>query len=71
VHDGTQISKLLHGKEREVFGDQAYWNESHRQAALSKGIRYRINRRSPRKLLSEASSESEVRLTCFDVSRRF
>ena len=32
VHDITQMSKLLHGEEREVFGDQAYWSESHRQA---------------------------------------
>jgi len=31
-----------------VFGDQAYSSEAHRQAALAQGIRYRINRRSPR-----------------------
>ena len=30
-----------------MFGDQAYWNESHRQSALAVGIRYRINRRRP------------------------
>jgi transposase, IS5 family len=47
VHDSTQMSKLLHGKEREVFGDQAYWNESHRKDAQKMGIRYRINRRRP------------------------
>jgi transposase, IS5 family len=41
LHDSTQMSKLLHGKEREVFGDQAYWNESHRQTDLAAGIRYR------------------------------
>lgn len=46
VHDSTQMSKLLHGQEREVFGDQAYWNESHRQSAVAMGIRYRINRRA-------------------------
>lgn len=45
VHDSTQMAKLLHGQEREVFGDQAYWNESHRQSAHAAGIRYRINRR--------------------------
>jgi IS5 family transposase len=45
VHDSTQMAKLLHGEEREVFGDQAYWNESHRQSARALGIRYRINRR--------------------------
>lgn len=48
VHDSTQIAKLLHGQEREVFGDQAYWNESHRQSACALGIRYRINRRASR-----------------------
>jgi len=48
VHDSTQMSKLLHGQEREVFGDQAYWNEWHRQGALAAGIRYRINRRGSR-----------------------
>ncbi len=45
VHDSTQMAQLLHGQEREVFGDQAYWNESHRRSAQSLGIRYRINRR--------------------------
>ena len=53
VHDSTQMAKLLHGQEREVFGDQAYWNESHRQSALAEGIRYRINRRPARRPLSE------------------
>jgi IS5 family transposase len=43
--DIGQMVHLLHGAEREVFGDQAYWSESHRQAARSRGIRYRVNRR--------------------------
>jgi IS5 family transposase len=46
VSDITQMPELLHGEEREVFGDQAYWSEAHRKAALAKGIRYRVNRRS-------------------------
>jgi IS5 family transposase len=45
VADISEMPKLLHGEESEVFGDQAYWNESHRQAAQARGIRYRINRR--------------------------
>jgi IS5 family transposase len=53
VHDSTQMSKLLHGAEREVFGDQAYWNESHRQSAQAAGIRYRINRRPARRPLND------------------
>jgi IS5 family transposase len=43
--DISQMHKLLHGDETEVFGDQAYWSEAHRQAALARGIRYRVNRR--------------------------
>jgi IS5 family transposase len=45
VSDISQLPQLLHGQEREVFGDQAYWSEAHRQGALKRGIRYRINRR--------------------------
>lgn len=43
--DIGQMHKLLHGEESEVFGDQAYWCEAHRQGAKAKGVRYRINRR--------------------------
>lgn len=43
--DITQMHKLLHGEESAVFGDQAYWSETHRQSAQARGIRYRINRR--------------------------
>ena len=45
VHDLTEMPKLLHGQEREVFGDQMYWSKAHRQSALARGMRYRINRR--------------------------
>jgi IS5 family transposase len=45
VSDISQMGELLHGQEREVFGDQAYWSESHRQGARARGIRYRVNRR--------------------------
>jgi IS5 family transposase len=45
VSDISQLPKLLHGQEKEVFGDQAYWSEFHRQCAEASGIRYRINRR--------------------------
>jgi transposase, IS5 family len=43
--DLGQMGHLLHAAEKEVYGDQAYWNEAHRQAARSRGIRYRVNRR--------------------------
>jgi IS5 family transposase len=43
--DITQLPELLHGQEREVFGDQAYWKQADRQSFAARGVRYRINRR--------------------------
>ena len=43
--DITQLPELLHGQEREVFGDQAYWKQADRQAYEARGVRYRMNRR--------------------------
>jgi IS5 family transposase len=45
LSDFSQLPKLLHGEERELFGDQAYWSEVHRHAARERGVRYRVNRR--------------------------
>lgn len=43
--DITQLNELLHGDEREIFGDQAYWKEADRQRFRDAGVRYRVNRR--------------------------
>jgi transposase, IS5 family len=43
--DITQMAALLHGEEREVFGDQAYWKEADRQRLQANGVKYRVNRR--------------------------
>ena len=43
--DLSQLPDLLHGQEREIFGDQAYWKEADRRAFEARGVRYRINRR--------------------------
>jgi IS5 family transposase len=40
------LGDLLHCQERELFGDQAYWSEEHRQHCGHAGIRYRVNRRA-------------------------
>ncbi len=53
VADITQLPDLLHGEEREVFGDQAYWKEDDRAFLESWGVRYRINRRPSRRPLSK------------------
>lgn len=43
--DITQMADLLHGEERVVYGDQAYWKEGDRRAFEARGVRYRVNRR--------------------------
>ena len=43
--DISQMANLLHGGEREIFGDQAYWKEEQRKAYRDWGVRYRVNRR--------------------------
>ncbi len=43
--DITQMNTLLHGQERAIFGDQAYWKEADRQRFRAAGVRYRVNRR--------------------------
>src|SRR5205814_9283956 len=44
--DVTQLPRLLHGAERVLYGDRAYWKEQDRQLCEASGIRYRVNRRS-------------------------
>ena len=43
--DIFELPNLLHGQEREIFGDQAYWKEAHHQQFSEAGVRYRVNRR--------------------------
>jgi len=44
--DITRLGDLVHGEEDELYGDQAYWSEDHRQHCQQAGIRYRVNRRA-------------------------
>lgn len=43
--DITRLDELVHGQERELYGDQAYWSEDHRLHCEQAGIAYRMNRR--------------------------
>lgn len=47
--DINQLPELLHGDEKELYGDRAYWSESDRQELTRRGVRYRVNRRGTRK----------------------
>ena len=46
VADVTQLTQLLHGEERAIYGDRAYWSQPDREIFEGCGIRYRMNRRS-------------------------
>ena len=48
VADITMLPQLLHGEERVLYGDQAYWSEFHRECAQAHHVRYRVNRRGTR-----------------------
>lgn len=43
--DLGQLPALLHGEERALYGDRAYWSEGDRAACKAAGVRYRVNRR--------------------------
>lgn len=47
--DVNEMPYLLHGEEREVYGDSAYWNERDRRELERLGVRFRVNRRRTRK----------------------
>jgi len=44
--DITQMPELMHGQEREWYGDRGYWSETDRAYAHSQWIRYRVQRRT-------------------------
>jgi len=44
----AELPRLLHGAERVLYGDRAYWKETDRVACEAAGIRYRVNRRGSR-----------------------
>jgi IS5 family transposase len=46
--DVSQVPSLVHGEEREILGDGAYWKEADRHSFRTAGVRYRVNRRGCR-----------------------
>ena len=42
VHDSQVADDLLHGEEREIYGDRAYSDETRRQDFRDKGVRWRV-----------------------------
>ena len=46
--DINQLPDLMHGEERVLYGDKAYWCEPDREAYKEAGVRYRVTRRGKR-----------------------
>ena len=46
--DINQLPELMHGEERVLYGDKAYWCEPDRKAYEEAGVRYRVTRRGKR-----------------------
>ncbi len=46
--DITELDNLLHGQEKALYGDKAYWKEEDRRSLEARGVRYRVNRRGTR-----------------------
>ena len=48
VHDSQVADELLHGNEREIYGDKAYSNKERKRNFISKGIRWRVSIKAAR-----------------------
>ena len=48
VHDSVVMDECLHGEEAVIYGDKAYASEGRRQAAVARGIDWRVNRKARR-----------------------
>lgn len=46
--DIHQLPELIHGEERELYGDGAYWSASDRHSFVTAGVRYQVQRRGHR-----------------------
>ena len=48
VHDSVVMPNCLHGKEAVIYGDKAYASEERRQAAVDRGVDWRVSRKASR-----------------------
>lgn len=54
AHDSQMFDSLLHGQEREVYGDKAYHNSDKARLFRNQGIRWKVHRKAGRgKALTE------------------
>jgi IS5 family transposase len=49
VHDSRKLEQLLHGREKAIYGDSAYFNRPKQRLYQESGVDWRIQRRARRK----------------------
>lgn len=42
IHDSQKAQELLHGQEKELYGDKAYADEGRRQSYRARGVKWRV-----------------------------
>ena len=62
--DITQLDDLLHGQERTLFGDQAYWKQADKVQWEAAGGVYRMNRRGTRTANWDRINQARSRTRC-------
>lgn len=48
VHDSKMFEELLHGKEKEVYGDKAYHSKEKARRFRARGIKWRVHQKAAR-----------------------
>lgn len=48
VHDSQMADQLLHGEEKEIYGDKAYSDQKRKHHFKSKGVAWRVSIKAPR-----------------------
>lgn len=48
VHDSQAMEELLHGEEKEIYGNKAYANSKRQQQYQSQGVRWRVTHKAGR-----------------------
>jgi IS5 family transposase len=59
VHDSQMIDELVHGEEKEIYGDKGYSSAVKKQEYEEKGVKWRVNSRGCRwRQLTEAENDT-------------
>jgi IS5 family transposase len=67
VHDSAVFDRLLHGQEKEVYGDKAYHNNKKAEEFKFKGIKWKVHQKATRG--KKLTKKEEERNRCLSKIR--